>query len=218
METHLRCVVDPFSGKPNSLTARVSDVTERRLNEKRADDERAELRGLAFRDGLTGLFNRRHFDRELGRHWQQEARADRRGCLAVIMCDVDSYKSFNDHYGHQRGDECLCAIAQTIAASGTRSTDIVARYGGEEFALILRDTDLQGAVMVAERIRESVENLRIPHEGCDTGIVTISLGVAALNIREGFTPAALVSAADRALYAAKRQGRNRTCVGGIDDA
>ncbi|WP_165979451.1 sensor domain-containing diguanylate cyclase [Paraburkholderia guartelaensis] len=218
METQLRCVIDAFSGKPESLTATLRDITERMMTEQRVADERAELQGLAFRDGLTGLFNRRHFDRELGRHWQQDARADTRGCLAVIMCDVDAYKSYNDHYGHQRGDECLCAIARTIAASATRATDMVARYGGEEFALILRDTDLPGAAVVAERIRESVESLRIPHEACGTGIVTISLGVAAMKTREGCDPTALVAAADRALYAAKRQGRNRTCLADFDDA
>ncbi len=217
METHLRRVIDPLSGKPDSLTATVRDITERKLAEQRHAEERAKLHSLAFRDGLTGLFNRRHFDRALGRRWRLEARADRRGFLAVIMADVDSYKSYNDHYGHQRGDECLSAIAQAIASSATRVTDTVARYGGEEFALILSDTDQEGAFVVAERIRQAVENLRIPHEACSAGIITLSLGVAALQTRDGGDPTALVHAADRALYAAKRQGRNRTCVGLASD-
>lgn len=217
METHLRSIIDPFSGKPNALTATVRDITEHRLTEQRLADERAELQGLAFRDGLTGLFNRRHFDRELQLQWQQEARADQRGFVAVIMADVDAYKSYNDHYGHQRGDDCLRAIAQAIASSATRSTDMVARYGGEEFALILVDTDQQGAMVVAERIRESVERLQIAHVASRAGVVTISLGVAAQQTSEGGNPTALVGAADKALYAAKQGGRNRTCIAEVDD-
>jgi diguanylate cyclase (GGDEF)-like protein len=170
------------------------------------------LQGLAFRDGLTGLFNRRHFDRELEHHWQQESRADKRGYLAVVMMDVDAYKSYNDFYGHQRGDECLRTLAEAIASSATRSTDIVARYGGEEFSLILRDTNQEGALVVAERIRHRIERLRIPHEASSSGIVTISLGVAAMRARDDGAPTLLVGAADRALYAAKRQGRNCTCA------
>jgi len=134
METHLRCVIDPFSGKPDSLTATIRNITEQKLADQRAADERAELQGLAFRDGQTGLFNRRHFDRELGRHWQQKSRADKRGILAVIMADVDAYKSYNDCYGHQRGDECLRTFAAAISSAASRVTDTVARYGGEEFS------------------------------------------------------------------------------------
>ena len=218
METHLRCVIDPFSGKPDSLTATIRNISQLKLAEERAADERAELQGLAFRDGLTGLFNRRHFDRELGRHWQQQSRADKRGKLAVIMADVDAYKSFNDCYGHQRGDECLRTVAAAISSSASRATDTVARYGGEEFALILPDTDDAGARIVAERIRRAVECLAIPHEASSSGIVTISVGVAASQAVQDCDPVMLVGAADRALYAAKRQGRNCTCVADVDKA
>ncbi|SDJ58052.1 PAS domain S-box-containing protein/diguanylate cyclase (GGDEF) domain-containing protein [Paraburkholderia steynii] len=217
METHLRCVIDPFSGKPDSLTATVRNISEQKLAEQRAADERAELQGLVFRDGLTGLFNRRHFDRELGRHWQQQSRADKRGNLAVIMADVDAYKSFNDCYGHQRGDECLRTVAAAISSTASRATDTVARYGGEEFALILPDTDGEGALIVAERIRRAVECLGISHEASSPGIVTISVGVAATQAGQDSDPAMLVGAADRALYAAKRQGRNCICVADVDE-
>ncbi len=217
METHLRCVLDPFSGKPDSLTATARNITEQMLADQRAANERAELQGLAFRDGLTGLFNRRHFDRELGRHWQQQARADKRESLAVIMADVDAYKSFNDCYGHLRGDECLRSVAAAISASASRATDTVARYGGEEFALILPDTDGEGALIVAERIRTAVECLGIPHEGSRSGTVTISVGVAATRCGPDSDPALLVGAADHALYAAKRQGRNCICVADLDE-
>jgi diguanylate cyclase (GGDEF)-like protein/PAS domain S-box-containing protein len=217
METYLRPIINPFSGKPEALTATARDITERKVEEQRYADERRELHGLVFRDALTGLFNRRHFDRELALQWQQAPRKDDRGFLAVVMVDVDAYKSYNDHYGHQRGDDCLRTIAQTIASSAMRPADVVARYGGEEFALILKDSDEEGALVVAERIRRAVENLRIPHLACSIGVVTVSLGVAVQRPGEGDDGSGVVAAADRALYAAKRQGRNRTCVAHADD-
>jgi diguanylate cyclase (GGDEF)-like protein/PAS domain S-box-containing protein len=212
METNLRPVIDAFSGKPEALTATAYDITERKVAEQRLADERVELHGLAYRDGLTGLFNRRHFDRELASQWRQEARTDKRGFIAVVMVDVDAYKSFNDRYGHQAGDNCLRTVAQTIASSAERPSDVVARYGGEEFGLILKNTDQQGALVVAERIRQDVENLRIPHAASGPGIVTISLGVAVQRAGNGGDGSGLVEAADRALYTAKRRGRNQTCV------
>lgn len=212
LETHLRVVVDPFSGKPDSLTATARDITERKFAEQRYADERKELHGLAYRDALTGLFNRRYFDTELKLQGQQEARAGSDGFVALIMIDVDAFKNYNDHYGHQKGDECLRTIAQTIASAARDSTDIVARYGGEEFALILKDIDREGALAIAERIRHQVESLRIPHAASSAGIVTISLGVAAQRASEGGDGATLTAAADRALYSAKRLGRNQTCI------
>jgi diguanylate cyclase (GGDEF)-like protein/PAS domain S-box-containing protein len=218
LETYLRPVIDPYSGQPETLTATTRDITARKAAEQRLADERLELQGLAFRDGLTGLFNRRHFDRELELQWRQLAGGDGLGFTAVVMIDVDAYKNYNDHYGHQHGDECLRTIARTIATSARRPTDIVARYGGEEFALILRDTDLQGAHVVAERIRRAVEALHVPHLASNEGVVTVSLGVAAQQPRQGGDAHSLVAAADRALYLAKRRGRNQTCVAGSDDA
>jgi diguanylate cyclase (GGDEF)-like protein/PAS domain S-box-containing protein len=201
IKTYLRLVVDPFSGKPEMLTATVRDITERKTAEQRVADERRELQGLAFRDGLTGLFNRRHFDRELERVWRQHAQADSQSPVAAIMIDIDAFKNYNDHYGHQSGDECLRRVAQAIASAATRPTDVAARYGGEEFALILADTDQHGALIVAERIRTS-----------PSGIVTISVGVAAQRPGHDGDGRALVAAADRALYGAKQRGRNRTCM------
>lgn len=214
METHLRPVIDPFSGKPEALTATAQDITARKVTEQRLADERRELQGLAFQDGLTGLSNRRHFDRELEFHWRQEVCADSGSFVAVVMVDVDAYKRYNDHYGHQAGDDCLRTIAQTIASSARRPTDVVARYGGEEFALILKDTNQEGALVVAERIRQAVESLRIPHPASSAGIVTVSLGVAAHKPNGGDDGRSLVAAADRGLYAAKRRGRNQACMVG----
>lgn len=210
LETYLRPVIDPFSGQPEALTATTRDITARKTAEQRLADERLELQGLAYRDGLTGLFNRRHFDLELESQWRQLAAIEGSGFTAVVMIDIDAYKSYNDHYGHQRGDECLRTVAQTIALSARRPTDIVARYGGEEFALILRETDLHGARVVAERIRRAVEGLKVPHLASHVGMVTISLGVAAQQPSEGGDAASLLAAADRALYEAKRRGRNQT--------
>jgi diguanylate cyclase (GGDEF)-like protein/PAS domain S-box-containing protein len=212
IKTYLRLVVDPFSGKPEMLTATVRDMTERKTAEQRLADERTELQGLAFRDGLTGLFNRRHFDRELERVWRQHAQADKPSFVAAIMIDIDAYKNYNDHYGHQSGDDCLRRVAQAIASAARRPTDVVARYGGEEFALILADTDQHGALIVAERIRTGIERLRIAHPTGPSGIVTISAGVAAQRPGDDADRSALVAAADRALYGAKQRGRNRTCV------
>jgi diguanylate cyclase (GGDEF)-like protein len=212
IKTYLRLVVDQFSGKPEMLTATVRDITERKTAEQRVADERRELQGLAFRDGLTGLFNRRHFDRELERVWRQHAQADSQSPVAAIMIDIDAFKNYNDHYGHQSGDECLRRVAQAIASAARRPTDVAARYGGEEFALILADTDQHGALIVAERIRTSIESLRISHPACPSGIVTISVGVAAQRPGHDGDGRALVAAADRALYGAKQRGRNRTCM------
>jgi diguanylate cyclase (GGDEF)-like protein/PAS domain S-box-containing protein len=216
LETHLRVVIDPFSGKPEALTATARDITERKFAEQRYADERKELQGLAYRDALTGLFNRRHFDSELKQQWQQEARAGNDGFVALIMIDVDAFKDYNDHYGHQKGDECLRTIAQTIASAARVSTDVVARYGGEEFALILKDIDREGSLAVAERIRHEVESLRIPHAASSAGIVTISLGVAAQRTGEAGDGVGLTAASDRALYSAKRLGRNQTCIAWTD--
>jgi diguanylate cyclase (GGDEF)-like protein/PAS domain S-box-containing protein len=218
LETYLRPVIDPYSGQPESLTATTRDITARTAAERRLADERIELQGLAYRDGLTGLFNRRHFDRELEHQWRRLTEADDSGFTAVVMVDIDAYKSFNDHYGHQRGDDCLRTIAQTIASSARRPTDIVARYGGEEFALILKDTDQHDARAVAERIRRAVESLQIPHVAGNAGVVTVSLGVAAQHPRQGGDAGSLLAAADRALYLAKRRGRNQTCVAESGDA
>ncbi|WP_144162021.1 GGDEF domain-containing protein [Paraburkholderia sp. BCC1885] len=212
LETYLRPVIDPFSGQPEALTATTRDITARKTAEQRLADERLELQGLAFRDGLTGLYNRRYFDLELENQWTQLAQSGGSAVTAVVMIDIDAYKSYNDHYGHQRGDDCLRTIAQTIALSARRPTDIVARYGGEEFALILRETDSAGALVVAERIRQAVEGLQVPHHASDMGVVTVSLGVAARQPRPDFDAASLVAAADRALYEAKRRGRNQTFV------
>jgi diguanylate cyclase (GGDEF)-like protein len=165
------------------------------------------LARLATTDGLTGVPNRRSFDETLAAEWRRMARDD--DTLSLLMLDIDRFKRFNDRYGHLAGDGCLRAVATSIAASLQRPADVTARYGGEEFALILPATDESGAAIIAERVRDAVEALAIPHEHSELGQVTISVGAATVRPREGGEPQDLIDASDQALYRAKESGRNR---------
>lgn len=166
----------------------------------------AELSQLAQLDALTGIANRRQFDAYLEREWRRAGRTHTP--LALLMVDVDRFKAFNDKHGHWVGDELLIAIARTMAECVTRSGDLVARYGGEEFAVILPDTDGDGADAIAERIRAKVEVTTISDPAGRPLRSTVSVGVAALVPQEKLQPADLIRAADAALYTAKRNGRN----------
>jgi diguanylate cyclase (GGDEF)-like protein len=167
------------------------------------------LKALAESDGLTGLANRRLFEETLGR---ELGRARRGGVpFALIMCDVDFFKKYNDRYGHVAGDDCLRKVAGAIGAGARRPGDLAARYGGEEFALILPDTDLAGATTVAEAIRAAVAALALEHADSPTGKVSVSLGVVA-GRADTETDGAWVEAADRLLYEAKAGGRNRVAA------
>lgn len=171
------------------------------------------LQQQATMDGLTGLANRRSFDEKLHVEW---SRAQRYGeSIALILADVDYFKRYNDHYGHQGGDECLKAVAGILQREIFRPTDMVARYGGEEFAIILPATDLQGALTVAERLRFDMERSALPHAASETGPwVTLSIGVAAFVPDRDALSATLVAKADKALYKAKGSGRNQVRAGG----
>lgn len=169
------------------------------------------LQQLATCDGLTGIPNRRSFDERLQVEWR---RCQRRGePLSLIMADVDQFKRYNDHYGHPGGDVCLKAVAGILEQHIFRPADLAARYGGEEFAVILPNTDLEGARTVAERLRGKVEALELPHETSDVGPwVTLSLGVASCAPDILGRHEVLIGEADRALYEAKVSGRNRVCA------
>ena len=176
---------------------------------RKLDEANQELTRLSSLDGLTAIPNRRQFDDTLQSEWR---RANRQGRpLALLFCDVDFFKQFNDGYGHQVGDECLKAVARTLKESLRRPADLVARYGGEEFAVILPDTDITGALQVAESMRSSVENLSITHRfSRANNVVTISIGAASVIPGRGEgNSATLIKAADDALYQAKQGGRNR---------
>jgi len=183
------------------------DVSDRKELEVQLEEANRQLRILARQDGLTGLANRRRFDEELGEEYRRAIRT--RSTLAVMLLDVDHFKAFNDTYGHPRGDACLRALAGVLAGSARRPADLAARYGGEEFVLLLPDTDVAGAMGLAERLRAEIQALAIPHSGMESGLVTVSLGVAAtIPFEHARGPAALVEAADTALYQAKHAGRD----------
>jgi diguanylate cyclase (GGDEF)-like protein len=174
---------------------------------RRLDEANRELTRLSSVDGLTGIANRRQFDEFLQREWSRGVRHESK--LSLLMCDVDFFKQYNDCYGHQAGDECLRAVAQALANRVKRPTDLVARYGGEEFAVILPDTDREGACRLAEAMRQDIQQLAIEHRA-GIGVVTLSMGVATvMAARSAPGPLALVRAADGALYEAKARGRNR---------
>lgn len=168
-----------------------------------------QLRHLAFIDGLTGLHNRRALDERLAQELRNGLRTAKP--LALLLLDVDYFKPYNDHYGHQAGDLCLRNVAEVLRHGMLRPVDLAARYGGEEFACLLPDTPLDGAVAVAQRLRLGLQALAIPHAASIVSpSVTISIGV--VGTASGpvtMEPAALLKAADQALYEAKRGGRNR---------
>ncbi|MDR9405248.1 MAG: EAL domain-containing protein, partial [Halothece sp. Uz-M2-17] len=166
------------------------------------------LEELAIKDGLTKIANRRWFDDTLDRQWHQLQREEKP--LALILCDIDDFKPYNDYYGHQTGDQCLVQVAQALQSVVNRSDDLVARYGGEEFAIILPNTLGEKAMIVAERARKAVASLKIPHEKSSTApYVTVSLGVGALIPSSENSRKELIRRADQALYAAKGWGRDR---------
>jgi len=187
----------------------VFDITERRLLERSLQTANAELEQLVTLDSLTQVANRRKFDDYLEQEWRRSLRNQK--ALALIMFDIDFFKCYNDYFGHQKGDICLIKIAQAVQATVHRSTDLVARYGGEEFAVVLPDTDLAGAIVVAKQIRQAVKALKIPHACPDASnaIVSISLGVASVTPTNSGTAKQLIARADRALYTAKQQGRDQ---------
>ncbi len=178
-----------------------------------ADLERKnkELERLSFLDSLTGIPNRRYFDKVFEQEWRRAGRSG--ALLSIIMADIDDFKSYNDNYGHLAGDECLNRVAQAMNHSLNRPGDFVARYGGEEFAIVLPETDPEGAYRLAEKIRTQICGLNIEHSAARAcGMITMSLGVASIVPSVEQQAAHLVEMADQALYAAKNEGRNMTCI------
>jgi diguanylate cyclase (GGDEF)-like protein len=169
-----------------------------------------ELRQRSTTDALTGIANRRMFDELSMREWRRCERIKKP--LSLVMADVDHFKAFNDQYGHQAGDICLRSVAAQIARAAPRPTDLAARYGGEEFVLVLGETDAEGARYVAEKIREYVAELDVAHI-TPARRVTISCGTATVVPQSGLSLNELLRSADRALYQAKAEGRDRVVVG-----
>jgi len=167
----------------------------------------SELKKLVNIDGLTGLANRRYLDKYLR---VEVARSMRnKHMLSVILCDVDFFKKYNDTYGHLKGDDCLKDVAKAMETACKRSTDLVARYGGEEFAVVLPDTSGENAVMLADTMRQAIEDLNEEHSASDLGKVTISMGVYCSLPQNKGASENMLQKADEALYQAKQGGRNR---------
>ena len=167
------------------------------------------LHALSHVDGLTGIANRRTFDQTLEQEWQRAHRSQ--SPLAVLLIDIDYFKHYNDHYGHQAGDRCLRRVAHTLQSALSRPEDLAARYGGEEFVCLLPNTYIQGATKVAERLREAVQELQLPHVSSPVcPHLTISIGVAVMTPTDSLAASQLIHQADEQLYAAKEIGRN--CV------
>jgi len=165
------------------------------------------LKKLSSMDGLTGIANRRTFDAVLEREWQRARRSGKP--LSLIMIDIDFFKQFNDRYGHQQGDDCLKQVAQVLTAMSRRAADLAARYGGEEFVLLLPETELKQAMRLAEECRSRIIEQQITFKTEISDVLTISLGVGTLVPEQGTAPAVLIETADKALYRAKGNGRNR---------
>ncbi|MDF1821941.1 MAG: GGDEF domain-containing protein [Alcanivoracaceae bacterium] len=177
------------------------------LDNQRIQVLAGELERLSFLDGLTGVANRRYFDTTLEKHWRACLRDNRP--LTLVMLDVDFFKAYNDHYGHQDGDQCLRTIAQTLSRQAARPQDLAARYGGEEFALVFPDADAAAAEQLVSRILAAVRQLELPHAVSEASdVVTLSAGVATIVPTVHATAEDLVKAADQALYDAKNAGRN----------
>jgi len=202
--------VNPFRGEgPRMVVVAHEDITERKLAEIALAESNRKLELMTNEDGLTKISNRRHFDAMLAYERNRHARSG--ATLSLIMLDIDFFKKYNDTYGHVKGDECLQAVAQTVARCLKRPTDLAARYGGEEFVCLLPDTDVLGAVSLAESIRKAVMQCGIPHAASRAAsVVTVSIGVVSCTCQESTTPELIVQRADEQLYLAKNEGRN--CV------
>lgn len=187
------------------------ELKERHCAEEALREANLELKRLASLDGLTQIANRRRFDESLQKEWRRLRRSQ--APVALIMADVDFFKHFNDTYGHQAGDKCLKAVAQTLSANVYRPADLTARYGGEEFAILLPETDAAGAYVVAQRVLSAIRSLKIAHATSDAAShVTVSLGIACLTAGVEPDTALLIQLADKALYDAKKEGRDRACL------
>lgn len=200
---------------PIEFVGNIRDITRQKAAEDRLAEANVALEAQTMTDSLTGASNRRHFDQVLQNEWNRAIRTQI--SIALLMIDTDCFKKYNDIYGHVKGDACLRKVADLLNITVRRPGDLAARYGGEEFAIILSDTTVEMAALLADRIRKSLVVLAIPHSGNEAHgegqvpctVVTVSIGVAAFVPVRDTHPDMLVEAADKALYVAKHTGRNR---------
>ena len=218
-EIWTRIIITPVlddEGNIKKLVALYSDISKIRETEKKLSEQEDQLAEAKLKmekmvtlDGLTGIANFRRFEKFFYEEWKRAERAARP--ISVILIDVDLFKMFNETYGFQTGDECLKKVAKILKESVNRPTDLVARYGGEEFVMVLAETDSNGALTIAEKVRKKVEELKMVHEKSDiSNYITISIGCATTIPTQGIDPSSLINAADNALYNSKRNGRNQT--------
>lgn len=195
----------------NAVATQLGSMILRKKAEAALRQANMELERLAGLDGLTQVANRRRFDEYLSQEWKRSLREQQP--ISLILFDVDYFKRYNDYYGHQSGDDCLQQVAKAASGAAKRSVDLVARYGGEEFAVILPNTAIEGAVTVAQEIRDRLQQLKLPHaESKVSDCVTVSLGVSCTIPTQHGLSEHLIAAADKALYQAKNQGRDRVVI------
>ena len=200
-------VVRDEAGEVESLIGFMFDISERKKTEEKLLSMQKVLEDLSFKDGLTGVANRRMFDSVLEVEWENARRNNQP--LSLIMIDIDYFKQYNDHYGHIQGDDCLRRVAPVLSSAATRSRDFFARFGGEEFVLVLPETDETAARKVAERCRKHIFKLQIPHEKSTTShVLTVSLGVGSIIPTHQQQAVDFIDEVDRRLYQAKQKGRN----------
>ena len=200
-------VVRNLKGEVEALVGFMFDISERKRTEQQVMALQRELEDLSFKDGLTGVANRRRFDALFATEWSAARRTQRP--LSLAMIDIDFFKEYNDRYGHVRGDSCLQQVAQALRAGASRPRDFIARYGGEEFARVVPETDAGGALHIANRCREAVIAAAIEHAGSSVApIVTLSLGVGTISPSADDDPGKFIETVDRRLYRAKQDGRN----------
>ena len=210
VEASLRLVLHPSTGVPTGILSMARDITKRKQAERELQEAYHAIQMLAVTDQLTRLANRRRLDQYLSAEFR---RAQREGePLSLLLMDVDFFKSYNDTYGHLRGDSCLKQIAEAAMDVVTRPADLVARFGGEEFAIVLPNTASEGATVIAEQLCAQVRGRNLPHSGSAEGIVTVSIGCATMVPAPHQNAPQLIQRADDALYTAKRNGRNRVIV------
>lgn len=202
-----RAVEHDHDNTVSRIVGTLSDISKYKRIEMALQKANEELQRLAALDDLTQIANRRRFDNRLIQEWRRAWRESKP--LALLICDIDYFKKYNDTYGHLKGDDALHVVAQTISEMLKRPMDLVARFGGEEFAVILPNTNIKGAMRVANELKSAIGNLKIDHRASDAADhVTLSFGVAALIPTADTQPKTLIEAADKALYKAKAIGRN----------
>lgn len=211
------------NGEVESLIGFMFDISERKKTEEQLLTLQKQLEEYSYKDGLTGVANRRMFDTVLATEWANAQRT--RQPLSLILLDIDHFKQFNDHYGHVQGDDCLKSVGQALSRAASRPRDFVGRFGGEEFVLVLPETDEAAARHIAERCRQQVRQQRIAHaRSAVSSLLTISLGVGTIVPGAHDRPLDFLNSVDKLLYQAKQRGRDRLEVAraparpGLDEA